>query len=265
MMAYTLRRLVGLVPTLLCIVVLSFLVIRLAPGSPFSSERAVAPEVRQVLEARYGLDRPLSQQMCRYLQNLARGDLGMSTKYPQRSVSEIIAAGLPTTLTLGAASLAWALFLGIGAGALGALYPKRGWRYLSTGVAMVGLAVPTFVLGPIAVEIFALRLYWLPAAGWGNARHLVLPALTLGTVYAAPIARLTHSGVVEVMGADYVRTARHRPQRLDGQHAAHRARRPTARGNLSWAGRRQHPRRQRRRRKDIQFTGHRTLFCRCRL
>lgn len=208
MLQFAVKRLLGLVPTLLVIVVLSFFVIRLAPGSPFASERAVPRQVLADLEAKYGFDQPMMVQLGRYLGNLVRGDLGLSTKYPQRSVNEIIADGLPATMTLGAAALVWALILGIGAGILGAIRQNGPIDHGAMGLAMIGVSVPSFVLGPLLVLIFSLGLLWLPPAGWGSWRHVVLPAITLGTVYAAYIARLTRAGMLEVIRSDFVRTAR---------------------------------------------------------
>ncbi len=205
---FVLRRLLGLVPTLLCVVVVSFLVIRLAPGSPFSSERALPAEVRADLEKKYGFDQPLHVQLGRYLGNLVQGDLGLSTKYPQRTVNEILADGLPATLTLGAVALVWALFIGVGAGVIGAVRQNSRLDHATMGFAMLGLSVPSFVLGPLLVLIFSLGLLWLPPAGWGSVRHVILPGLTLGTVYAAYIARLTRGGMLEVVRSDFVRTAR---------------------------------------------------------
>jgi oligopeptide transport system permease protein len=208
MARFALRRLLGLVPTLLTIVVLSFLVIRLAPGSPFSSEKAIPYEVRAALEAKYGFDQPLPVQLARYVWGLARGDLGLSTKYPQRTVNEIIADGLPVTLLLGSVALLWALALGIGAGIVGAMRQNSVWDHAAMAAAMLGISVPAFVLGPLLILVFSLTLYWLPPAGWDSWRHIILPALTLGTVYAAYIARLTRGGMLEVVRADFVRTAR---------------------------------------------------------
>jgi oligopeptide transport system permease protein len=208
MTRFVIRRLLGLIPTLLVIVVVSFLVIRLAPGSPFSSERGVPPEVLASLEAKYGFDRPMHEQLLRYLGNLLQGDLGLSTKYPQRTVNEIIADGFPSTLMLGCVALLWALLLGLGAGILGAVRQNTRWDYGLMTLAMVGISLPTFVLGPVLVLVFSLTLYWLPPAGWGELRHLVLPGITLGTAYAAYIARLTRGGMLEVVRADFVRTAR---------------------------------------------------------
>ncbi|HET6332830.1 MAG TPA: ABC transporter permease [Polyangiales bacterium] len=208
MLRFAVRRLLGLIPTLLIIVVVSFLVIRLAPGSPFASERGIPPEVLVDLKAKYGFDRPLHEQLVNYVWRLMRGDLGLSTKYPNRTVNDLIADGLPATLLLGVCALAWALFLGIGAGIIGAIRQNTGWDYGFMTLAMVGISLPTFVLGPVLVLIFALTVYVLPPAGWGDLRHVVLPALTLGTAYAAYIARLTRAGMLEVVRSDFVRTAR---------------------------------------------------------
>lgn len=208
MLGFVFRRLLGLIPTLLVIVALSFFVIRLAPGSPFASERAIPKEVLADLEAKYGFDQPLTTQLLRYTGSLAQGDLGLSTKYPQRTVNEIIADGMPATLWLGLVALIWALLLGISAGIVGAIRQNQVWDHAAMGLAMIGISVPSFVLGPLLVLIFSLLLLWLPPAGWGSWRHVVLPGLTLGTVYAAYIARLTRAGMLEVIRSDFVRTAR---------------------------------------------------------
>lgn len=208
MIRFLLLRLLALVPTLLAIVVLSFLVVRLAPGSPFSSERGVPPEVVALLESKYGFDQPLYEQLLRYVGNLLQGDLGLSTKYPDRTVNEIIAAGFPTSMTVGALGMLWALLLGVPAGILGAVRQNSRLDHAAMAAAMVGISLPTFVLGPLLALLFGLTLYWLPPAGWGDARHAVLPAITLGTVYAAYIARLTRGGMLEVVHADFIRTAK---------------------------------------------------------
>ncbi|HEX7477980.1 MAG TPA: ABC transporter permease subunit [Polyangiales bacterium] len=208
MARFIVRRFLGLFPTLLVIIVVSFLVIRLAPGSPFTSERGVPAEVLVDLKAKYGFDQPMPKQLARYLGNLVHGDLGLSTKYPQRTVNEIIADGFPATLLLGTVALAWALLLGVGAGVIGAVRQNTGWDYGFMAAALLGISVPTFVLGPLLILIFALTVYALPPGGWGQLRHVVLPALTLGTVYAAYLARLTRGSMLEIVRADFVRTAR---------------------------------------------------------
>jgi len=205
---YFLRRLLQLVPTLFIIVSISFFVIRLAPGSPFASERALPPEVLRDLEAKYGFDRPLLAQYGTYLSNLVRFDFGMSTKYPQMSVTEIIGLGFPITLQLAALALAWALLIGVNAGIIGALRQNTAWDHGAMAIAMVGISLPTFVLGPLLVLVFSLTLYLFPPALWGTWRHIILPGITLGTVYAAYIARLTRGGMLEVVRSDFVRTAR---------------------------------------------------------
>lgn len=205
---FILGRLLGLVPTMFVIVTLSFFLIRFAPGSPFASEKAVPPEVLQDLEEKYGFDKGYFQQYVGYLKNLCRGDLGLSTKYPQRTVNEIIWLGFPVTLTLAGVAIVWALLLGITAGIVGAIRQNTVWDYGAMTAAMLGISIPTFVLGPILILIFALSLFVLPPAGWGSWRHIILPGLTLGTVRAAYIARLTRVGMLEVVRSDFVRTAR---------------------------------------------------------
>jgi oligopeptide transport system permease protein len=205
---YFLRRVLQLVPTLFIIVSLSFFIIRLAPGSPFASERALPPEVLRDLEAKYGFDQPLLTQYGSYLSNLLRFDLGMSTKYPQMSVSEIIGLGFPVTLQLAAVALVWALLIGVNAGILGALRQNTGWDHGAMAIAMIGISLPTFVLGPLLILVFALTLYLFPPALWGTWKHIILPGITLGTVYAAYVARLTRGGMLEIVRSDFVRTAR---------------------------------------------------------
>lgn len=208
MIRLVLRRLATAVPTLLAIVTLSFFVIRLAPGSPFASQRAIPPEVLEALERRYHFDEPIGRQYVRYLAGVLHGDLGLSTKYPRFSITELVAQSLPHTMLLGLLALAWALALGITAGVIGATRQNTAWDHATMGLAMIGISVPTFVLGPLLVLGLSLTLYLLPPTGWGEARHVVLPALTLGTVYAAYVARLTRSGMLEVIRQDFVRTAR---------------------------------------------------------
>jgi oligopeptide transport system permease protein len=208
MRGFVLRRLLELVPTALVIVAASFALVRLTPGSPFSSEKELPPQVRAELDRKYGFDKPLSVQFIRYVGNLLQGDLGPSTKYPQRSVNEIIADGFPATLTLGAVALLWALLVGITAGIIGAVRQNTVWDHAAMAAALVGISIPSFVLGPLLVLVVSLRWHLLPPAGWGDWQHLILPGLTLGTIYAASIARLTRGGMLEVVRSDFIRTAR---------------------------------------------------------
>jgi oligopeptide transport system permease protein len=207
-LGYILRRVAGFLPVLFVIVSLSFFMMRLAPGGPFDQERALPEQVRANIEARYHLDEPLWSQYLRYLGEVVRGDLGPSFRYPDRSVNELLALGFPVSLTLGLCALAMALAMGGTAGILAGLRGNAFVDYLTMTFALGGISVPNFVLGPILTLIFALGLHWLPVAGWGTWRHVILPAFTLGTFYAAYVARLTRAGMLEVIGQDYIRTAR---------------------------------------------------------
>jgi oligopeptide transport system permease protein len=203
-----LRRLASTVPTLLVLVTVAFFLIRLAPGGPFDDEREVPPEIRASLDARYRLDQPLPVQYVAYLSHVVRGDFGPSFQYHDLGVNELIAQGLPVSLTLGAAGLLIALLAGVSIGTLAALSAGQLRDRLLMSVAMAGIALPGFVLAPLLVLVFAVQLGWLPAGGWGGVRHLLLPAFALALAPTAYIARLTRGALVDVLSADYIRTAR---------------------------------------------------------
>ncbi len=208
MLGYIVRRVMGFVPVLFVIVSLAFFMMRLAPGGPFDQERVLPEQVRANIEARYHLDEPLSRQYLRYLGDVLRGDLGPSFRYPDRSVNELLGLGFPVSLMLGLCGLGVALLLGGTSGIVAGLRRNSCLDYLTMSFALGGVSVPNFVLGPLLMLVFALWLGWLPVAGWGTWRHLVLPSLTLGTFYAAYVARLTRAGMLEVIGQDFIRTAR---------------------------------------------------------
>ena len=208
MLRFVLRRLLEMIPVLWIIVTATFFMIRSVPGGPFTAEKAVTPEVLRNLEAHYGLDRPLHRQYLDYLGNLLHGDLGPSFKYANRTVNEIIADKLPASLELGLLALAIALTFGLTLGILAAVRRNTWLDYLCSSVAMTGISVPTFVLGPLLVLFFAIYLGWFNASGWYVASDRVLPAATLGCVYAAYVARLTRGGMLEILGQDFIRTAR---------------------------------------------------------
>jgi oligopeptide transport system permease protein len=178
------------------------------PGGPFTAEKAVTPEILRNLEAHYGLNKPLYRQYLDYLGSLLHGDLGPSFKYASRSVNEIIADKLPVSLELGAWSLAIALIFGLGLGVIAAVKRNTWLDYVCSSVAMIGICVPTFVLGPLLVLFFAIHLGWFNASGWYTGIDRVLPSATLGMVYAAYVARLTRGGMLEILNQDYIRTAR---------------------------------------------------------
>ena len=209
MSGFLLRRLLQAIPVLLVVVTLAFFLVHLAPGGPFDAERAVPPEVLKSLNARYHLDDPWHRQYLDYLGRALQGDLGPSFKYPGRSVNEILAAGFPITLELGCYALLVALGLGIITGVLAAMRPRQWIDYAAMAVAMGGICLPTYVMGPLLVLVFSVWLDWLPVSGWGYLPgDKVLPSLTLGFAYAAYIARLTRAGMLDVLQQDFIRTAR---------------------------------------------------------
>ncbi len=209
MLRFIARRLLETIPVLFIILTATFFMIRFVPGGPFTAEKAVTPEVMRNLERAYDLDKPLWQQYARYLRNVVlHGDLGPSFKYPNRTVNEIIADKLPVSLELGAEALLIALVVGLTLGVLAAVKSNTWIDYVCSSTAMIGICLPTFVLGPLLVLLFAIRLGWANASGWYGPVDRVLPCLTLGCVYAAYIARLTRGGMLEVLHQDYIRTAR---------------------------------------------------------
>ncbi len=209
MLKFILRRIfLETIPALFVIATVTFFLIRLAPGGPFSSERKVSPLVLERLEEHYGLDQPLFFQYLEYLSNVVRGDFGPSFKYPNRTVTELLADAFPVSMELGFYALVFAFIVGVGAGVVAALKPNSPVDYAVMSTAMVGICVPTFVMGPLLVLIFSLWLDLLPASGWQGIQARVLPALVLGSAYVAYIARLTRGGMLEILAQDFIRTAR---------------------------------------------------------
>ena len=209
MLRFIARRLLETIPVLFIIVTATFFMIRFVPGGPFTAEKAVTPEVMRNLERAYNLDKPLWQQYAGYLGKVVfHGDLGPSFKYPNRTVNEIIADKLPVSLELGALSLVIALAVGLTLGVLAAIKRNTWIDYVCSSFAMIGICVPSFVLGPLLVLTFAIHYGWFNASGWYGPIDRVLPSLTLGCVYAAYVARLTRGGMLEVLHQDYIRTAR---------------------------------------------------------
>jgi len=208
MLRFVVRRLLQVIPVLFVIITATFFMVRFVPGGPFTAEKAIPPEILKNLEAHYGLDQPLWRQYLTYLGSIARGDLGPSFKYPNRTVNEIIGDKLPVSLELGGLALIVALTLGLTLGVLAAVRRNTWLDYLASSAGLLGICVPTFVLGPLLVLFFAIHLGWLNASGWYGPADRILPALTLGFVYAAYIMRLTRGGMLEVLNQDFIRTAR---------------------------------------------------------
>jgi oligopeptide transport system permease protein len=192
----------------LLVVTVTWILIRMAPGSFYSSEKKLPPAVEANIKKKYGLDKPILQQYGILMGNIIRGDFGDSLKYEGQSVNEIIRRHFPYSATIGILAYLLALVVGLTAGIVAALKQNSAFDYGSMSLAMLGLSVPNFVLGPILVLIFSLWLFWLPPARWGGASSLILPVITLAAIYAAYIARLTRAGMLEVMRSDYIRTAR---------------------------------------------------------
>jgi oligopeptide transport system permease protein len=207
MLRFIARRSLQTIPVLFVIATLTFFMIRLTPGGPFDKEKNTTPEIRKAIEAAYGLDRPLLIQYGIYMKQLVTGEL-VSYKYANRTVNELIFDAFPVSLELGLVSLAVALAIGITAGFIAALRKNTAFEYSAMSLAMIGICLPTFVLGPVLMLVFAIHLRWFNAIGWDFARDRALPALTLGFYFAAYIARLTRGGMLEILNQDFIRTAR---------------------------------------------------------
>jgi len=210
LLSYSIRRLLGAIPTLLILIALAFFMVRLAPGGPFDAERALLPEIEANLRAAYHLDEPLYQQFLRYLGGLLRGDFGPSFQYRDYTVTELIMAGFPVSLRLGGGAMILALLFGITAGSIAALRQNTRTDYSVMSISMTGISVPNFVMAPILILIFAVYLGWLPAGGLGEGspKNLILPIISLALPQIAYISRLTRGSMIEVLRSDFIRTAK---------------------------------------------------------
>ncbi len=211
MLSFIFKRVMVAIPTLLILIILSFLLMHAAPGGPFTQEKALPPEVLANLNAKYGLDQPLWRQMLSYVWGIvAHFDFGPSFIYKDRTVNEIIAQGFPVTLTYGAIGFVLALVGGVGLGIAAAVYQNSWADYLAVGTAIGAQVLPNFVLAPILVLVFTLWLGWLPGGGWegGAWPYVIMPVIALGTSYMASIARIMRSSMLEVLNSNHIRTAR---------------------------------------------------------
>jgi oligopeptide transport system permease protein len=211
MLKFILRRIfLEAFPTLLILVTVTFFLIRLAPGGPFSSEMNVPPEVMAAIEAKYQLDKPLPVQYLGYLADLARGDLGPSFKYKDFTVNELVNKAIPVSFKLGIVAFIIALVVGISAGVAAALRQNTWIDYSVMGVAMIGVVLPNFVLAPMLALVFAVWFKILPAGGWegGQIMFMILPVTVLCKHYISVIARITRGSMIEVLGSPFIRTAR---------------------------------------------------------
>ena len=209
MLRFLLRRLLVALPTLLLVITVAFFMMRAAPGSPFETSRKLPVEVERNIMAEYGMNRPLPEQYVAYLGGVVRGDFGPSLKYAGKSVIDIIRQGFPTSLTVGLSALTLASFLGVFLGLMAALRQNQALDFVTMALAILGVCIPTFVTGPILLQVFASWLGWAPTGGVSNgARSLILPVLTLSLPQIAIISRLTRAGMIEALRSNYVRTAR---------------------------------------------------------
>lgn len=207
MIEFFLKRLGWTLATLWVVFSLSFILIRSIPGDPLSSERAVDPDIARNMRKQYHLDEPILVQYGLMLGDYCRGDFGMSMKLHDFSINEIIGQGLPISATLGVLALSIALVFGIFAGIVSAVRRGKLVDVTLMSIATVGIALPEFVVAGLAIIAFVFLLPIFPAAGWGSWQQLILPSLCLGAPYAAYIARLTRSGMLDVLSQDYIRTA----------------------------------------------------------
>ena len=211
MFKFILRRIfLEAIPTLLVLVTVTFFLIRLAPGGPFSSEMNVPPEVKAAIEAKYRLDQPLVTQYLGYLADLARGDLGPSFKYKDFTVNELVNKAVPVSFKLGIVAFLIALLVGVSAGVTAALKQNTWIDYSVMGVAMIGVVLPNFVLAPMLALVFAIWLKVLPAGGWegGQLIFMILPVAVLCKHYISVIARISRGSMIEILGSPFIRTAR---------------------------------------------------------
>ena len=209
MLLIFLKRLLAAIPVLIIVASLTFFFVRLAPGGPFDTDRAVSEEVLINLQEAYNLNAPISEQYFDYMSGVLVGDFGPSFRYPGRGVSEMIYTGLPVTLELAIYAILIAVLVGVFAGVLAALKRNTILDFIPMAIAMIGICVPTFLMGPLLVLIFGINLELLPVSGWGNLPgDKILPSITLGFAYAAYIARLSRGGMLEVLSQDFIRTAR---------------------------------------------------------
>ena len=206
---YLLRRLALLPPVLLVISMLAFTLVRLAPGGPFDKERKPAsPEIEHAIKAKYHLDESIPRQFLRFLAGLAHGDFGVSLKYRNHSVTDIIAQALPVSLTLGFLSFGFSLGVGIPAGFYTAVRHGRWSDYGGSFLILLAVCVPGFLIGPILILIFAIHWHWFPVALWGTFSHIALPVLSLSLYFAGKIARLMREGMLQTLQAEFIITAR---------------------------------------------------------
>lgn len=210
MWSYTLRQVLAALPTMLVVITVCYLLLHVTPGGPFDTERKVSAAVLANLQAKYHLDLPLWQQYLLYLKSLLHGDLGASFRYADWSVNDLVANALPVSAVIGGGSLLLSVLIGVTVGIAAALRQNSAVDYGVMLIGNVGSAVPSFVLGPVLIIVFAILLQWLPAGGWNNfePRFMVLPMALLTFINVSTIGRVMRGSLIEVLHSNYIRTAR---------------------------------------------------------
>ena len=208
MLNYAFKRILTIIPTLFAIITLTFFLMRIAPGGPFDEERPLAPAVLENIQASYGLNKPLIEQYFIYIGNLLQGDMGPSFVYRDKRVHEVLAEGLPISITLGGTALLLALIIGVFLGGIAALNQNKKTDVFIVTFATFGITTPNYVIAPILTLIFALTFSILPATGWGSPSQMVLPVISLALPQIAIVTRLMRGSMLEALKSDHIRTAR---------------------------------------------------------
>lgn len=210
MLKFIAKRIFEAIPTMLVLITISFFLMRYAPGNPFSSERPLPPEVMVNINAKYGLDKPVSEQYLTYLTNIVQGDFGPSFKYKDYTVNELIASALPVSVKIGLAAFVFTVIMGVTVGTIAALKQNTWIDYTIMSTAMLGVVMPSFVLAPVLIYIFAIQFSLFPAGGWqdGGFEYMALPVLGMSLLYVATFARITRGSMIETLNSNFIRTAR---------------------------------------------------------
>ncbi|EKF9854522.1 oligopeptide ABC transporter permease OppB [Vibrio cholerae] len=210
MLKFIAKRIFEAIPTMLVLITISFFLMRYAPGNPFSSERPLPPEVMANINAKYGLDKPVSEQYLTYLTNIVQGDFGPSFKYKDYTVNELIASALPVSVKIGLAAFIFTVIMGVTVGTIAALKQNTWIDYTIMSTAMLGVVMPSFVLAPVLIYIFAIQFSLFPAGGWqdGGFEYMALPVLGMSLLYVATFARITRGSMIETLNSNFIRTAR---------------------------------------------------------
>jgi len=207
MSRYIIKRLLWIIPVLFAVSVITFTLMHAVPGGPWEREKPVSASIQAALNVKYGLDDPVPIQYVRWVGNLLQGNLGPSYAFVDRTVNDIVGEGLMTTLQLGLMAFALSVLVGIPLGIFAALGHNRGPDYVSTGISVIGIAMPSFVLAILLILVFSVVLHWFPTSGWKGPAYWVLPTIALAGFPIAVIARYTRASMLEVTKKDYIRTA----------------------------------------------------------